>query len=154
MPRIKDFKLVETPNKYYDLQINNGQVSQVETLETAILMSIFMEKRASETQVPIPEYRSGWWGNTLNSDNYEIGSLFWLSKQRRLTNVTSEFIRDTLKKSLQWLIDDKFVSTLVVRVRELNPEKSTLTVEIIYSIGGRVDSIVIDAWKRFYRENV
>lgn len=82
-----DFLIEKNAEGIYDLVIDGEKIKETNSLQTAIAMSIFMEKRASEDESPLPEYRRGWWGNLNNDiDGYEIGSKFWLLEQARAGN--------------------------------------------------------------------
>ncbi len=49
-------------------------------LETAVIISLFTDRRAGENdELPATETdRRGWWGNTLQDADDEIGSKLWL----------------------------------------------------------------------------
>jgi phage gp46-like protein len=100
---------------YHDISFTNGDFTLTNGMETALLMSIYCEKRASESEIPAPEMRRGWWGNTvLGFGNYEIGSKIWLLEQARKDNITLGLSRTYSADSLQWLIEDNLAKDVTV----------------------------------------
>lgn len=87
----------------FDLQTDEG-------LQTAILVSLFTDRRASpDDELPAGETnRRGWWGDVAPEVPGDvIGSRLWLLfREKKLAEVivrANEYARE----ALQWLIDDK-----------------------------------------------
>ena len=96
----------------YDLEINlDGDIRSEDFFDTAIIVSLFAEKRANESEVLEPLLRRGWIGNEV-TPNFEIGSKIWLYEQSRLTNAVLNGIITTARQSLQWLVDDGFAVSI------------------------------------------
>ncbi|MFA5369085.1 MAG: phage GP46 family protein, partial [Candidatus Paceibacterota bacterium] len=109
-----DLKLNDT-NTYYDFTFLNGDFELTYELDTALLLSIFCEKRAASSEVPAPEMRRGWWGNTvLGYDNYEMGSKLWELEQARKDNTTLGLSKTYAADCLQWLIEDNYAVEIKV----------------------------------------
>lgn len=107
-----DLCLNELDSGLYDIQIDsNGDFLSQDFFDTAILVSIFAEKRATKSQIPDPSRRRGWIGNEA-TPNFEIGSHFWLYEQSRLTQNDKNGLQNALRQSLKWLIDDKFAISI------------------------------------------
>lgn len=110
--RYTDIQL-QNNGDYYDLAIgSDGDFVKTNSFDTALLLSIFCERRASETEVPEPSRRRGWIGNFNNPVEY--GSKLWLLYQARLTNSTVNRARDYLQQCLQWLVDFGYLRSVVV----------------------------------------
>jgi phage gp46-like protein len=125
-----DFLIQKNSAGIYDLVIENEIIKETNSLQTAIAMSIFMEKRASEDESLLPEYRRGWWGNLNNDiDDYEIGSKFWLLEQARAGRETNALAKKYIADGLQWLKDDGLVKDLFVNVESDNEGTITLTIQ-------------------------
>lgn len=92
---------------FYDIAIDdNGDIETADFFDTAILYSLFGERRATPDEVVDARYRRGWIGNLSNADGFENGSKLWLLSQARLTANNLNRLRDEAKKALQWLVDD------------------------------------------------
>lgn len=95
---------------YWDISFEDGDYKQTSFLDTAILMSLLIDKRASKSEVPSLQLRRGWWGNKVGDyPNYEIGSKLWLLSQSRLTQETLNLLKTYSYDCLTWLIDDGYV---------------------------------------------
>lgn len=93
-------------NGIYDIQIDSeGDVKTEDFLDTALLMSLFAERRATSSESPNPELRRGWIGNESTPD-FEIGSKLWLYEQARITRTILNGIETAISNGLQWFIDD------------------------------------------------
>ena len=114
--------LAITNNNYFDIDFENGDFKSAYDLKTAILMSIFCEKRADPLQVPQVDQRRGDFTNQFNLINgYEVGSLYWLyTSQHKIDEANKEDLQDTINESLQWLIDDNYLSDIECNVEITN----------------------------------
>lgn len=101
---MEDAILTKKAAGYYDMDIGaDGDIVTRASLDTAILYSLFGERRASADEMPLPQLRRGWIGNDSTSEN---GSKLWLFTQERLTRSTLNRIEDEAKKGLSWLVSD------------------------------------------------
>ena len=101
---------------YFDFDFaSTGDFITTQGLDTALLMSIYVDKRAASSEVPASELRRGWWGNLAgNYANYEIGSKLWLLMQARNNNETLNLAKTYTYDCLQWLIQDQLATRIEV----------------------------------------
>ncbi len=126
----------------YDMQIDtNGDIKTADFFDTAILMSLFCERRAEPSEVPESHRRRGWVGNE-STPTFEIGSKLWLYSQERATRTVLRGIETVVLNGLQWLIDDGYALDITT-IAALASGLVTLNVVI-----KRPDSIVDN---RFYK---
>lgn len=109
-----DIKLFRDQHNCYDIDINeDGDIAQEFGYDTAILLSLFMEMRASTSEQPVPELRRGWWGNLNNNDQTdEWGSKIWLHNQARSTTEALEANIGFAQQSLNWMIEDSHCQSI------------------------------------------
>ena len=93
----------------YDLERDDG-------LETAVIISLFTDRRASAEQIP-PEYPQddlrGYWGDIGNaSATDQTGSLLWLLAREKELPQTLSRAEQYCRDALSWMIDD-LVSTQI-----------------------------------------
>lgn len=93
----------------FDLERDDG-------LETAVIISLFTDRRASAEQIP-PEYPQddlrGYWGDITNaSATYQTGSLLWLLAREKELPQTLSRAEQYCREALAWMIDD-LVSTKI-----------------------------------------
>ena len=86
-----------------DLAVDDG-------LETAVLLSLFLDRRANADD-PIPDGsddRRGWWGDSFPQvPNDLIGSRLWLlGREKQLQTVLAR-AQEYAREALQWMLDDR-----------------------------------------------
>lgn len=142
-----DFKVRYDEEKgYYDLVFDDeGNLVLEDSLDNAINMSLFCDRRADESEVQVPELRRGWWGNTLNDNNHEIGSKLWLLEQRRASQNTLNDCGDYIRESLQWMLDDNVIKDLEVSTEYQN--KNTIIANIQFT--GYDNSVDVKTYELF-----
>lgn len=86
----------------------NKDIETDEGLETAVITSLFTDKRAPKgVELPAGEVRRrGWWGDSLLSYSDEYGSLLWLLCREKETRNVVLRAEEYAKSALQWLIQD------------------------------------------------
>ena len=101
--------ILKKQSEIYDFSLNeNGDISVADFFDTAILYSLFGERRAGEDEVIEPQRRRGWIGN----GEFENGSKIWLFEQARINRDIMNRIADEAKKALQWLVDDGYAVSI------------------------------------------
>ena len=96
----------------YDLEIDDfGDIKSQDFFDSAIVVSLFGERRANEAEVLQSHMRRGWIGNE-STPEFEIGSKLWLYEQARLTRTVLNGITNSARQSLQWLIDDGYAISI------------------------------------------
>lgn len=112
----RDIKLLQDTNKNWDIDFDNGDFALTDSLDTALYLSVFAEKRASETQVTVPLLRRGHFTNEFSLvEDYQIGSLFWLySDQAKNTQDNLSLIEGAVNEGISWMIEDNILSDVKV----------------------------------------
>jgi len=98
----------------FDLKIANGDLTGDNGLETAILISLFTDRRVSDEELPqLEKDKRGWWGDMFSEvDQDQIGSRLWLINREKRTLETLRRAEEYSKESLKWLIDDGVASSI------------------------------------------
>lgn len=139
-----DAVLVVSDEGVYDLQIgDDGDIVTSDSLDTAILVSLFTDARADASEVADSAKRRGWIGNE-STPGIEMGSKLWLYDQARVTRETINGVRDATQDALQWLVDDG----LAVSVRTAATASADgITVEVVIERpSGQVENRYYDLW--------
>lgn len=86
------------------------------TLDSAIIMSLFTNRRADDgDRLPDYEYsKMGWWSDTYN--NEQIGSRLWLLHREKCTKETLNRAIEYCKESLAWLTEDGVAKSVKLEV--------------------------------------
>jgi phage gp46-like protein len=117
---------------YADWAVGNGDLVSGSTLETAVIRSLFTDKRLPAGTAPTDGTGDprGWWGDTYNG--YQIGSLLWTLERSKKTNGTA-LLRTAEKyatDALQWLIDSGVVATATAAASWANATNIVLAVTL------------------------
>lgn len=98
----------------FDLSIEKNDLALDDGLESAVIVSLFTEKRVRPEELPFPETdRSGWWGDMFSDiEGDEIGSKLWLLRREKQTQETALRYQDYAREALQWLIEDGLAETV------------------------------------------
>jgi len=127
-----------------DFSVKNGDLESDSSLETAVIISLFTDKRASDDDPLLDERnqdRRGWWGDLISPDvqGDEIGSKLWLLDREKTVPGIFEKVKKYINDALQWLIEDGVASNVEVIVeRQGTPGNDNLAFQVtIYKTDGR-----------------
>jgi len=127
-----DVLLQKTSAGYYDLGFDNGDLYSTDGFTSALLMSIFCERRAKPSEVAPPEKRRGWWGNAfLGFADFEMGSKLWLLSQARADQNSLNNSITYVNNALKWLIDDKYVDKVIVGAEYDSQNRLLLAIQLL-----------------------
>jgi phage gp46-like protein len=136
-----EIKIVETDGVFdINFDDDSGDLVQDDGLETAILMSLFLNERATEEQVPQPFKRGGYLFVNITGMQF---SHLWLVNGRKTQdklNLGTEYCNT----ALQWLIDKGYAT-------EVNTDASFTDEEIQLDIAiskpnGITDNYTYQLW--------
>jgi len=101
----------------FDLSLSGADLATDEGLQTAVIVSLFTDRRASADD-DIPDDasdRRGWWADKWPGEpGDQIGSRLWLlGREKQLTAVLKR-AREYAEEALQWLIDDGIASRVEI----------------------------------------
>lgn len=97
-----------------DWSIEGADLATGDDLATAVLISLFTDRRVDAEDVP-PDGtsdRRGWWGDSGRT--YPLGSKLWLLERAKQTEETRLRAQDYVAEALQWLIDAGIADSLDV----------------------------------------
>lgn len=135
---------IDEQTNAYDFTLDeNGDIKTEEFFDTSLLYSLFGERRASPDEVPEPQLRRGWIGN---SSEFENGSKIWLLSQARLTRDTLNRLQDEAEKALQWLVDDGLAVSIDQVVASVSRGRVVLDITIRRS-RDKVDRKFFTLWE-------
>jgi len=99
-----------------DVVVVNSDLLTDDSLETAVLVSLFTDRRASVEQLPAGETdQRGYWGDIVPPvEGDTIGSLLWLLAREKATSETLSRAREYCQEALAWMIDDKIATSVDV----------------------------------------
>ena len=117
------------------------QLATDEGLETAVIISLFTDRRANVDDV-LPDNsgnRRGWWGDSFPEQAGDrIGSRLWLLHREKQLPLVRERARQYAREALQWLVDDGIARAVDVEANFPRMGVLTLDVAIARALGAPV----------------
>lgn len=117
----------------FDLAIVDGDLEGDDGMETAVLISLFTDRRAEDGD-ELPDNttdRRGWWADAFSDVEGDlVGSRLWLlSRSKHLPEVAVQ-AEGYAAEALQWMIDDGISESITVSAEWIDPQTLALKVEI------------------------
>ncbi len=103
-----DICLTQNADYDFDITVETDDLKTDEGLRTAVIVSLYTDRRVETDELP-PEEKSrrGWFGDLFAENVGDlIGSRLWLLKRAKATDETRNLAEDYAQEALQWLIDD------------------------------------------------
>ena len=136
-------------NGLIDLDFGSDGALVDDGLRTAVIISLFSDRRADDTDIlPDGEDRRGWWGDIYPSvDGDRIGSRLWLND--RAKQLASVLRRDEKfgKEALAWMIEDGVAKDVTVTAENPGPGIRAIHVSITKPSGAVVEFKFNDYWE-------
>ena len=123
-----------------DFTLQAADLALDTTLETAVLVSLFTDRRAPDdyTLPDGDDDRRGWWADAypeIPDDQY--GSRLWLLAWRKQDEATRLLAQQWAAEALQWLVDDGLATVVEVEAFYPRPLLLGLRMTIIEPSGQR-----------------
>jgi len=101
-----------------DLAIVEDDIATDAGLETAVLISLFSDRRAADEDVLLdPEDKRGWWADQFAEvEGDQIGSRLWQLERSLLTPDVEVQTDVKVREALAWMIADRIAATIDVEV--------------------------------------
>lgn len=121
-----------------DLTLAGLDLATDEGLESAVIISLFTDRRAAPDDV-LPEGlddRQGWWGDTFaDVDGDQIGSRLWLLRRAKRTVESQRKAIEYVQEALAWLVEDGVAASTSTTAEWLGDSGLALTVAIVRPAG-------------------
>lgn len=94
----------DTSNSFGDFVVGQNGLQPGGMLQSAVLVSLFTDRRARPDDRIGADDPRGWWGDSYAAQ--PIGCRLWLLLRSKRTTETLRRAKDYILESLQWLLDD------------------------------------------------
>jgi phage gp46-like protein len=115
-----------------DFAIEGNDLATDDGLRTAVLLSLFTDRRAEEGDV-LPDAetdRRGWWADAFPVvDGDKMGSRLWLLARAKQSQDVVDRAREYAREALAWLVEDKVASQ--VEVTSEVPSPGVLAIGVV-----------------------
>jgi phage gp46-like protein len=98
-----------------DMVLEGDDLQSDDGLETAVMLSLFTDRRAADGDVTEDPDKRGWWGDArpvVDGDRW--GSRLWLLGRAKETQEVLRQAKDFAAEALQWLTADKVATKIDV----------------------------------------
>jgi phage gp46-like protein len=138
MSTIRDVKLAHLKGQngmlgIFDSRLDFRDFQADETLETAVIISLFTDRRADFTE-PLPfneTFRRGWWGDSYAEiQGDQIGSHLWLLQREKITQDTLNRAKEYSLEALAWLTEDGIAESVQVNTAWINKIQGIMSIEV------------------------
>lgn len=139
MSRYTDLWIEQDDEGVFDFVVENGDLKTTDGLDSAVVVSLFSDRRAYREEVADPMKRRGWIGDLVSdvaSDRH--GSGLWLYEQHRLTQATAVGVRNEAVQAFDWAVDENLIERAEADVLKHPAERRiTLNVTLHMLDGGK-----------------
>lgn len=136
-----------------DLGFQNEDLVREDGLSTAVIMSLFTDRRAEDDDIlDDQDDKRGWWGDRLENEGediesfHQIGSRLWIIERASTTNANLQKAKIFIEEALEWLVEDGVAESVdVVVERQGRPETAILSFSVtIYKSDGTTEALTFD----------
>ncbi|MDI9240731.1 phage GP46 family protein [Lysobacter sp. LF1] len=125
-----------------DLAMDGRDLARDDGLETAALLSLFTDRRATVEQLPtgfdLRDLR-GWWGDSVAEvTGDQFGSLLWTLAREKQTTETLAKARGYVEQALAWMVEDRVTGQVSVATQYVARGVMRIDVEIERPQGVRI----------------
>jgi len=112
---VSDIQLDAQGGLSFDITMENNDLKMDDSLKTAIIISLFTDRRVTVDELPDGESDlRGWWADALNGDGDQIGSKLWTLKREKITEDLLARAKRYCEEALQWLVEDEIAESVHV----------------------------------------
>ncbi len=146
----------DTDNYRGDLLVEGNDLALDSGLETAVLISLFTDRRAKvDDALPDPSStdRQGWFGDLILpiEEGDQIGSRLWLLRRSKNLPINRNKAKKYIEEALQWMIKDGIAAKIEVEVETIRTSPTYFVLAYKVSIfkpdGKEVPLKFEDEWK-------
>lgn len=130
---MSDLKAKFTEDRQFDLEIARNDLALDDGLETAVLVSLFTDRRAEATdQLPAGEtsLRGSWVDAFPTTPGDYLGSRLWLLGREKQLPEVLERAREYAAEALRWLVEDRIAARVEVETEGVSPGVLGIRVQI------------------------
>ena len=111
-----------------DLSLSGADLLADDGLWTAIVISLFTDRRVEEGELP-PGHtdRRGWWADLLEEDD-RIGSRLWLLRRERASDEVAARAAGYAEEALAWMVEDGVLTAVAASASW--PDDELLRIEV------------------------
>jgi phage gp46-like protein len=134
-----------------DIEYLNGDLVRESGLKTAVMISLFTDRRAGiNDPLDNPNDKRGWWGDLIPDNGDRIGSKLWQYERSKVTQEVVLKVKQSIEECLKWMVEDqvaKSIEVIVEKFGEVGNYRLGVTIKIYKSIDGEEEIKFDDLWE-------
>lgn len=125
--------LKPTSDFSFDIFFTDDGFVTDDSLQTAVTISLFTDRRLPDSVANLDgsDDRRGYWGDLVEADGYQWGSLLWTLYRQVITAPVITSCREYCEQALQWLIDDGIAEAVIVTSERAGTYQISIGIEIV-----------------------
>ena len=115
-----------------DLCVVGADLAADNTLETAIIVSLFSDARVRDDELPEGHtWRRGFWGSQLDDEPDNFGSKLWTLRRSKATQENLVKARAFCREALRWMIRDGVAIEVDVQTSYPRPGRTQILIGVV-----------------------
>lgn len=129
---LKRFSLDGNLRPSFDITIAEGDLARDDGLETAVILSLFLDRRANaDDALPTGETdRRGWWADAYQDADRHTGSRLWLLRRETTTPQVVQRFREYCLEALNWMVKQGVARSVNVTATRYDNHTVRVSIEI------------------------
>lgn len=140
---LKQFTAPDGSYTWFDVLLEDGDLAADAGLESAIVLSLFLDRQAEADDVTDDNDKRGWWADGIDGDDDRIGSRLWLLQREKTTTEVLRRAEEYAEEALEWLVEDGVAKSVSSTAERVGLGMLQLTVQIQRPDGRRYQN----AWE-------
>jgi len=137
MISLKQFTASDGSSAWFDVLLEDGDLATDSGLEAAVVLSLFLDRRAEPDDVTDDDNKRGWWADGLDGDGDLIGSRLWLLNRAKTVADVPGKAEEYADEALAWMVEDQVAKSVQTSAQRVGDTTLQLNVVITRQSGGR-----------------
>ena len=117
---LKHFTSEGGSQSWFDVLLKDGDLVTDEGLESAIVLSLFIDRKAEADDVTDDDDKRGWWADGIDGDDDLIGSRLWLLERSKTESSIPSSAELYAEEALEWMLEDGVAKSVTASARRID----------------------------------
>lgn len=116
---LKQFISPAPGHSWFDVLLEDGDLVTDAGLESAVVLSLFIDRRAETDDVIDDDDKRGWWADGIDSDGDLIGSRLWLLQRSKTVADIPRRAKEYAEEALDWMREDGVAKSVLASAQRI-----------------------------------
>jgi len=136
MIALKQFTSNDGNYSWFDVLLEDGDLVTDAGLESAVVLSLFLDRRAENDDVIDGDDKRGWWADGIDGDGDLIGSRLWQLSRAKTRADVLPLAEEFAEEALEWMLEDGVAKSVTATAERIGQSTLKLTIMIQRPEGG------------------